>query len=152
MSNADIDRAREAAQPLKGLFGMTDAEIEEHISYGFNRKLMAHAEEMGRARIIAEVTESTNCLAGCQVGKRLVFKCLPAILLPEESDCALCSKAIAPVAEMVMSLWDRMTEGLDPNDGHAQFAQCFDQGVKYGGLGHVVFKVWVEKGEEPPAS
>ena len=147
MSSADVDRAREAAQPIKAMFGMSDAEIEEHISYAFNRKLMAHAEEMSNARIIAEVTESTNCLAGCQVGKRLVFKCLPAMLLPEESDCALCSKAIAPVAEMVMFFWDRMTEGLDPNDGTAQFAHCLDQGVKYGGLGHVVFKVWVQKGE-----
>ncbi len=147
MSTADIDQARDSAQPLKQLFGMSDSQIEEHIGYAFNRKLMAHQQEMGKAKIIAEVTESTNCLAGCRVGQRLVLNCLPAMLLPEESDCPLCSKAIGPVADLVMSFWDRMTEDLDPNEGWAQFAGCLDAGVKYGGLGHVVFKVWVEKGE-----
>jgi hypothetical protein len=147
MSTPDIDSAREAAQPLKQLFGMSDAELEEHISYAVNRKLLAHQEEMSKAKIIAQVTESTNCLAGCQVGQRLVLKCVPAMLLPEESDCPLCSKAIGPVAELVMSFWDRMSEGLDPNEGQAQFASCLDQGVKYGGLGNVRFKVRVEKGE-----
>ncbi len=146
MSTADIDAARTAAQPIKQLFGMSDAELEEHISYAFNRKLLAHAEEMAKAKIVAEVVESTNCLAGCQVGQRLVFRCLPAMLLPEESDCPLCSKAIGPVAELVMSFWDRMTEGLDPNEGQAQYASCLDQGVKYGGLGNVRLRVRVVEG------
>jgi uncharacterized repeat protein (TIGR04076 family) len=146
MSTPDIDSTRKAAQPLKEMFGMSDAELEEHISFAFNRRLLAKAEEMGRAKIVAEVTESKNCLAGCQVGQKLVFKCTPAILLPEESTCPLCSKAIGPVAELVMQMWDRMTEDLDPNDGQAQFASCLDQGIKYGGLGNVRLKVYVEKG------
>ena len=145
MSGFDIDTARKAGQGFKEAMGMSDEEFEEHISYSFNRRLMEHGEEMGRARIIAEVTEAKYCLAGCQVGQKLVFNCLPAWVLPEESTCPLCAKAIGPVAELVNHLWDRFSEGLDPNDGQPQFASCLDHGIPYGGLGNVRFKVWVEK-------
>lgn len=148
MKDFDVETARQAAQGLKQLMGMSDADLEEHISYPFNRRLLAHLEEMTDTRIIAEVTESTYCLAGCKVGQKLVLKTVPAMLLPEESDCPLCSKAIGPVAELVQQLWDRMSEGLDPNEGQAQFASCLDDGIKYGGLGNVRFKVYVEKGSQ----
>lgn len=148
MSELDIDSAREAGRAFKEAMGMSDEEFEEHISFAFNRRLMARFQEMSRAKIIAEVTEATYCLAGCEVGQKLVFQCVPAMVLPEESDCPLCSKAIGPVAELVPQLWDRMSEGLDPNEGQAQFASCLDQGITYGGLGNVRFKVCVEKAPE----
>jgi uncharacterized repeat protein (TIGR04076 family) len=145
MSDFSIEQAREAGQDFKEALGMSDEEFEEYISFGFNRRLMQRAEEMGQARIVAEVTEAKYCLAGCQVGQKLVLQCVPAMLLPEESDCPLCSKAIGPVAELVHQLWDRMSEGLDPNEGQAQFASCLDHGIAFGGLGNVRFRVYVEK-------
>ncbi len=146
MSDFSIEQAREAGQGFKEAMGMSDEEFEEHISFGFNRRLMERFEEMAGAKIIAEVTEVKYCLAGCQVGQKLVFQCVPAMLLPEESDCPLCSKAIGPVSELIHQLWDRMSEGLDPNDGQAQFASCLDHGIPYGGLGNVRLRVYVEKG------
>ena len=101
MSDFGIEQAREAGQGFKEAMGMSDEEFEQHISFGFNRRLMERFEEMGGAKIIAEVTEAKYCLAGCQVGQKLVLQCVPAMLLPEESDCPLCSKAIGPVAELV---------------------------------------------------
>lgn len=148
MSDTDMDAARQAAQGLKQLMGISDAELDEHLSYSFNRRLLAHQDEMGDAKIIAEVTEATHCLAGCKVGQKLVIKAVPAMLLTEESDCPLCIKAIGPVAELVMQLWDRMSEGLDPNEGPIRYASCLDQGIKYGGLGNVRLKVYVEKGPQ----
>ena len=145
MEDFDVDAAREAGQGLKQFMGMSDAELEEHISFGFNRGLLAHSQEMTQAKIIAEVTESKYCSAGCKVGQKFVLQAFPAMLLPEESDCPLCVKAIGPVADLVHQLWDRMSEGLDPNDGQAQFASCLDQGIKYGGLGNVRFKLYVQK-------
>jgi uncharacterized repeat protein (TIGR04076 family) len=145
MKDFDIDTAREAGQGLKQFMGMSDADLEEHIGFRFNRGLLAHYEEMVQAKIIAEVTESTYCSAGCKVGQKFVLQAFPAMLLTEESDCPLCVKAIGPVADLVHQLWDRMSEGLDPNDGQAQFASCLDQGIKYGGLGNVRFKVYVQK-------
>jgi uncharacterized repeat protein (TIGR04076 family) len=146
MSDFDIEAARQAGQGLKQAMGMTDEEFEEHISYGFNRRLLARYQDMSSAKIIAEVTEAKHCLAGCQVGQKFVLQAIPAKLLPEESTCPLCAKAIGPVAELVNHLWDRMSEGLDPNDGQPQFASCLDHGIKYGGLGNVRFKVYVEQG------
>jgi len=148
MSDFDVDATREAAQDLKRLMGMSDAEVEEYIKFPFNRRLMAHLDELSDAKIIAEVTEATYCLAGCKVGQKLVIKAAPAMLLPEESDCPLCVKAIGPVSETVMQLWDRMSEGLDPNEGTTVFVSCLDQGIKYGGLGNVRFRVRVEKGSQ----
>ena len=145
MSDVNIDTARQAAQGLKAAMGLSDAEIEEHISYGFNRRMLARYEEMSGSKIIAEVTEAKYCTAGCKVGQKYVMSGLPAVLLPEESDCPLCVKAIGPVAELVHQLWDRQSEGLDPNDGQAQFASCLDQGIAYGGLGNVKFRVYIEK-------
>ncbi len=145
MTDIDIEAARQAALGLKQTMGMSDAEFEEHISFGFNRRLIAHQEEIAQAKIIAEVTESKFCSAGCKVGQKLVMQALPAMLLPKESDCPLCIKAIGPVADLVHQAWDRMSEGLDPNDGQAQFASCLDQGIKYGGLGNVKFKVYVQR-------
>ncbi len=145
MTDHDIETARQAGQGLKQLMGMSDAEFEEYISYPFNRRLLARQDEMSGCKIIAEVTEATYCLAGCKVGQKLVINAVPAMLLPEECTCPLCVKAIGPVAELVTQLWDRMSEGLDPNDGQAQFASCLDHGIKYGGLGNVRFKVYVEK-------
>ena len=149
MGDFDIETARQVGQGLKQFMGMSDAELEEHISFEFNRRLLAHHEEMAQAKIIAEVTETTYCSAGCKVGQKLVLKAFPAVLLPEESDCPLCSKAIGPVADLVHQLWDRLSEGLDPNEGQAQFASCLDQGIKYGGLGNVRFRVYVENAPRP---
>jgi len=148
MSNDEIESAREAGQGLKQLFGMSEAEFEKHISYPFNRRLLARQDEMSKAKIVAEVTESKYCLAGCTVGQKLVIHALPAMLLPEESDCPLCIKAIGPVAAVVQQLWDRMSEGLDPNLAEAQFVSCLDQGIEYGGLGNVRFKVSVQRDPE----
>lgn len=126
------------------MMGMSDEEYEEYLSFSFNRRLIGRSQEMSQVRIVAEVTEAKHCLAGCQVGQRLVFQCLPAMVLPQESDCPLCSKAIGPVADITQHLWDRMAEGLDPNDGYAQFVSCLDHGIKYGGLGNVRLKIYVE--------
>ena len=57
MTDVDIETARQAAQGLKQSMGMSDAELDEHISFAFNRRLLAHHEEMAPAKIIAEVTE-----------------------------------------------------------------------------------------------
>lgn len=84
-------------------------------------------------------------MAGCKVGQKPVIRVMPAILLREESDCPPCIKAIGSTAELIQQLWDRMSDGLEANEGRAQVASCLDQGIKHGGLGNVRFKIRVEK-------
>ena len=146
MSDVSIEEARAAGQKFKEHVGLTDAEFEEHISYGFNRRLMVRHDELAKYKIIAEVVEAQHCGAGCKVGQKFVFRAVPTVLLPEESDCALCVKALGPIAELVHGFWDRICEGLDPNEGIGLYAGCLDMGLKYGGLGHVTFRVRAERG------
>lgn len=145
MSDVSIEEARAAGLRFKEHMGLSDAEFEEHISWAFNRRLMVRHDEMASYKIIAEVVESRYCGAGCKVGSKLVFKSVPTVLLPEESDCGLCVKALGPISELVHGIWDRMSEGLDPNAGIGLYASCLDMGIKYGGLGNVKFRVYAEK-------
>jgi uncharacterized repeat protein (TIGR04076 family) len=145
MADIGIEEARAIGQRFKEHVGLSDAEFEEHISYAFNRRLLASHDEMIRYKIIAEVTEAEHCGAGCEVGKRFVFSAVPCLLLPEESDCGLCIKALGPISRLMDGLWDRMTEGLDPNQGIGLYASCLDMGIKYGGLGNVKFRVYAQK-------
>jgi hypothetical protein len=86
MSDFDIETARQAGQGLKQFMGMSDAELEEHISFEFNRRLLAHHEEMAQAKIIAEVTETRYCSAGCKVGHKLVLNRMLKKSSPQPSD------------------------------------------------------------------
>ena len=89
--------------------------------------------------------ESKNCGAGIKVGHKHVFGMMPNTFLVDESDCPLCMKALGPICELTHGFWERIFEGLDPNEGMGLFSNCLDRGLNYGGLGHVVFGVYAEK-------
>ncbi len=145
MSDVSVEEARAAGREFKAHAGLSDEEFEENISYAFNRRLIVRHDEMAQYKIIAEVVESEHCLAGCKVGQKFVFKAVPAMLLPEESDCPFCVKALGPVSDLIHGIWDRLSEGLDPNEGIGLYASCLDLGLKYGGLGNVKLRVYAEK-------
>ena len=127
---------------LKKLIGITDEDLDR-LPPGID-KLLSKAPEMANYRIIAEVTDSKYCFAGCKPGDKLVFGPQP-LLNAEESTCPLCIGAIAPMMERVHIMWDRLAEGVDPNDVWVRHSQCFDPGLEHGGLGRVCFKVYAEK-------
>ena len=136
----------------KGIFqkkyGMTDDDWDRFLSTPSNVKLMLGHDVMSSYRIVAECTESRNCGAGIKAGQRFVFQTVPNLFLPEESDAAPCIKALGPLGDHMHGLWERMFEGLDPNESMSQYVACLDMGLEYGGLGHVVFKLCCEKIEE----
>ncbi|MFC1867271.1 hypothetical protein ACFL0H_03965 [Thermodesulfobacteriota bacterium] len=132
-------------QMMQQAIGITDEDFNTHFSYPQNQGLARSAPELMKHKIIAEVTESKYCSAGLKVGQKFVFRSLPAMLLPDESDCPLCVRAIGPITNLVTGFWDRIVAGLDPNKGMWHMAECMDPGVERGGLGHVVFKVYTQK-------
>lgn len=144
MAEITIEEARIAGQKFKEHVGLTDEQYEIFLQQPFNRRLLTCHEKLAKYRIIAEVISSVRCGAGCKVGQKFVFKAVPNVLLPEESDCALCVKALGPIADLTHGLWDRISEGLDPNGAQGIYASCLDLGVEYGGLGNVKFKIRVE--------
>jgi hypothetical protein len=145
--DVSLEEARAAGQKLKERWGFTDEEFDHHLKNGFNRRMMVMYPELKKYRIVAEVVSSKNCGGGCEVGSKIVFGCAPNHLLPEESDCGLCARAIGPISELMHGFWDRITDGLDPNAGIGEYARCADPGLEYGGLGSVVFRVYAEKRE-----
>ena len=127
---------------LKQLIGITDEDLDR-VPPGI-RKLLSAAPQLAAYRIIAEVTDAKYCFAGCKPGDKLVFG-PGSTLNVEESTCPLCIGALAPMMERVHMMWDRIIEGLDPNEAWVRHSQCYDPGIDHGGLGAVHFKVYAEK-------
>jgi uncharacterized repeat protein (TIGR04076 family) len=141
----DQEKLNRARLAFKQKYNMPDADWEKHVSYACNRNLLLNRDRLRKYKIFAEVVESRYCGAGIKVGQKYVFQTIPNLLLVAESDCPLCLKALGPVSELIHGIWDRMVEGLDPNDSMGQFARCLDPGVNYGGLGSVIMKVYARE-------
>jgi uncharacterized repeat protein (TIGR04076 family) len=141
----DEEMVKGVKESLGRFMNMTDEDIRTLISRPHNRKLMMRSEELEKYQIVAEVTASKYCSAGLKPGQKFTFNAAPTVLVPSESDGALCVKALGPIADMVMGFWDRILEGVDPNQGMWQIAECLDPGIDRGGLGHAVFKVYCKK-------
>jgi uncharacterized repeat protein (TIGR04076 family) len=130
---------------LKKLIGITDKDFKKYISFTHNRKLSLRRAEINKYQIIAEVVKAKYCTAGMKVGQKYIFSAIPNKLLLDQSTCPLCIKALGPLSDVMQVLWDRLIEGVDPNEGTKRYVSCPDQGVDYGGLGTVVFKVYAQK-------
>lgn len=137
-----IDKQKEM---WKQRHGMTDEDFAKFISSPAHRKLALRTEEMRKYKVIAEVIKSKYCNAGLKVGQKYTFRVMPSKLLVEESDCPLCIKALGPMGQIMMGIWDRLLEGTDPNESMWTVYQCLDPGVEQGGLGNVSFKVYAVK-------
>ncbi|HUT61290.1 MAG TPA: hypothetical protein VNA25_25865 [Phycisphaerae bacterium] len=125
---------------LKQRLGMTEEQLDR-MSPGIQKvlspKLLAY-------KIVAEVTESVLCPGGFEVGQRLVVGPGTNVNV-EETTCPLCIGVLGPMMERVHLIWDRILEGVDPNEGWLRHLVCYDPGLERGGLGTVAFKVYAEK-------
>ncbi len=130
-------------QMTKQAIGITDEDLER-LSPGM-KKLLSDLPEKMKWKVIAEVTESKHCFAGLKPGDKFVFN-FP-VLNVSESTAAPCVEAIAPLANQIRAMVDRVAEGGDPNASifATQQVSCMDVGVEHGGLGRVMFKVYAEK-------
>jgi hypothetical protein len=145
LTKEDEEKLSAAGRAFNKATGMTDEEFQKHIEYASNRKLILKKEELDKYRFVAEVVESRNCGARIKVGQKYIIKSIPNMLLVEESDCPLCIKALGPVSNLMHGFWERIVEGLDPNEGFWSHARCLDPGVEYGGKGSVAFRVYAER-------
>ena len=132
---------KEVSEMLKGMLGMSDAEIDK---IGPDRaKLLSSAPELFSYKITAEVIASSRCAAQIKVGDKFVFNA--NVLNTEESTAPGCIGALAPLMEPIHMMFDRLGEGLDPNGLWTRTVSCFDPGLERGGVGNVLFKLTAEK-------
>jgi hypothetical protein len=125
---------------LKQRLGMTNEQLNR-ISPGMQKVL---SPALLSYRVVAEVVESNLCPAGFKVGDRLVVGPGTNVNL-EHTTCPLCIGVLGPMMERVHLVWDRIVEGVDPNEGWMRHLVCYDPGLERGGLGTVAFKVYAEK-------
>ena len=125
---------------LKQRLGMTEEDIDR-VPPGLEKLV---SSRLLHYKVIAEVTEAKYCVAGCKVGDKLVIG-PGSTVNTKESTCPLCIGALSPLMERLHLMWDRIAEGLDPNEGWLRHSVCFDPGLENGGLGSVTFRVYAEK-------
>jgi hypothetical protein len=126
----------------KSMIGISDAELDK-LSPGMENLLESSMALMGH-RIVAEVVSSENCFAFYKPGDKLVFNA--TMLNKDETTAAnICTDAITPLNTAIRAMLSAIVNGEDPNKYIFNHVQCIDTGAAAGGLGRVLFKVYVEK-------
>ncbi len=132
----------------QGIWGWTDEQTA-----GLSAKqlrLIGSGEEFRQWRLIAEVLEAKNCIAGLKKGDKYVFHG-SGFLLPEESTCPrICLWAIAAFIPFSFMLYDRIGQGSDPSEFWVDKVRCMDVGVQNGGYGEALFRLYCKKEETLP--
>ena len=131
------------AEKVKKIWGWTDEEFK--LLAPKNRKLIEKGDQFRVWRLVAEVLEAKNCIAGLQKGHRYVMHG-SGFLLPEESTCPkICLWALAAFVPFSFMLYDRIGEGRDPSELWIDRIRCLDVGVERGGYGESLFRLYCEK-------
>lgn len=122
--------------------GYTEEEVE---SLNDKQQMIIKGGPLRRAyKVIMEVVSSENCGYKPKVGDRYVMNG-SGMLIPEECTFPLCLWALAPILPISYVIFDRLSQGLDPNGHLYEYMKCTDTGVGCGGIGEVAFKVYCEK-------
>jgi uncharacterized repeat protein (TIGR04076 family) len=132
-------------EKVKKIWGWTD-EQAKGISPK-QLKLIEKGEEFRKWRLVAEVLEAKNCIAGLKKGEKYVFHGT-GVLLPEESTCPkICLWALAAFVPFSFMLYDRIGQGDDPSEFWIDRVRCMDVGVERGGYGEALFRLYSTKRE-----
>lgn len=125
---------------VKKIWGWSEEQIK-HLSPKHER-LIEKGDDLRRWRLVAEVVEARNCVAGLKKGDQYVFHG-SGFLVPEESTKAkICLWALGPIIPFSYMLYDRVGEGRDPSELWIDRVRCTDVGVERGGYGEVLFRVY----------
>ncbi len=142
---AKVEMPREIIERIKRLYGYTDEQIAAFSPKQRKARLM-ELEGM-KYKLIAEVVTAENCACQHKKGERYVFLDGGALLPSESTVRIICAWAIAPMTPFFYLFYDRLSEGLDPNETIFEYVKCPDTGAACGGWGQVMFKLHWEKAQ-----
>ncbi|MFC1954174.1 hypothetical protein ACFLU7_01300 [Chloroflexota bacterium] len=125
--------------------GYTDEELAIYRSNPKNVKAMEHAPKFLTHRIIVEVVEAHNCLAGHKVGDRIAVMNGNAHLITDEMPKHVCAFGLAAAVPRIYAMWERFYEDLDPNGLFLDTIHCPDVGCSRGGAGEIIVKIYAEE-------
>jgi len=131
----------ELKQVCKEIFGYSENEVE---GLSAKQQKIIESRTLRKAyKVIMEVVKSANCACKPKVGDRYVMTA-GGVVLSKECTFPLCLWGLAPVLPISYVIYDRVSQGQDPNGHLFDHVRCTDTGVKCGGIGEVLFKVYCE--------
>ncbi|MBN2179917.1 MAG: hypothetical protein JW743_10870 [Deltaproteobacteria bacterium] len=147
----DPDAVSAAGRLLKG-YPITE---EERIAFLQSKKRIGKILGIEKYRdytIIAEIVESTACIAGHRRGDRFCFDS-KGCLLAERTKGPVCARLLNKIWYRLIMIMDRMADGTADYIGNGTFEgelpevrmTCYGADFPYGDCGQVLMKVTVEK-------
>ena len=125
---------------VKKIWGWSDEQIKGLTAK--HERLIEKGEEFRKWRLVAEVIEAHNCIAGLEKGHKYVFHG-SGFLLPEKSTAPrICLWAMACFVPFSFMLYDRIGQGEDPSEFWIDRVRCMDVGIERGGYGEVLFRMY----------
>lgn len=129
-------------QAAKDALGFDDKQIE--MLSEKQQKIIQGSPARKAYKVIMEVVKSENCGYKPEVGDRYVMNG-SGMIIPEECTFPLCLWALAPILPVSYVIFDRLSQGQEPNGHLFEYMKCTDTGVGCGGIGEVAFKIYCEK-------
>ena len=133
----------QTSEKVKKIWGWSDEQIKSLSTK--HKRLIERGNEFRKWRLVAEVLEAKNCIAGLSKGNKYIMHG-SGFLLPEESTCPrICLWAIASFVPHSFILYDRIGQGADPSEFWIDRVRCLDVGVERGGYGEALFRLYCKK-------
>ncbi len=121
---------------------LTDEQVEEAKKDPERVNFIKRSPELAKRKIVAEVLKAENCVVH-DVGDKIVFR--PVGSLIEKESCEHpCIYAMAPLATLGYIVFERILEGVDPNQVRIPRIKCWDVGWENKGAGEMLMEIHVE--------
>lgn len=139
----DVVMKSKILEKAKNIWGWTDQQVDKLSTK--QMRLVEKGDEFRKWRLVAEVLEARNCIAGLKRADKYVFHG-SGFLLPDESTCPkICLWALTSFVPFSFMLYDRIGQGNDPSEFWIDRVKCMDVGVECGGYGEVLFCLYCRK-------
>lgn len=145
MENEQKGKMGKRWQKLQEMQGYTDEEMAIFRSNPKYVRAMEYSPKFMSHRIIVEVVEAHNCIAGHKAGDRIAVMTGNGHLVTEEMPKHVCAFGLFTALPRLYALWERFQEDLDPNGILFPFSHCPDVGCNNGGWGEIITRVYTEE-------
>ena len=153
MGNESTEKTRKAsrAKELLNEYPLTAEELSTFLQSEKRINRILGIDKFKNAQIVAEIVESTACIAGHSVGYKIYFDSMGR-LLPQKTEKPLCSRLLNKVWYRLILILDRMADDTGNYIGKGDFfnemievrMSCYSAIFPYGDCGYVLMKVCVE--------
>jgi hypothetical protein len=121
----------------------TDEEMNKWLSFPQYQEMVRNSENFMKSRIVAEVIEARGCMAGHEIGQKIVMDG-NGVLIREECPERMCVFLLGPLMTFVTTFMQTFKDNTDPNGIIWPRFRCIDLGVERGGWGLVLCKLYAE--------